>query len=531
MTQTARITMPRLTAIATQNWLAFAEIGLVFLVFAVDAGWPVPDVNETCYLGKAKHYWNPSWCAADFFFRSADAHLVFYWTFGWVTRWLSLPAAAWLGRIITWGLLAWAWRRLSVTVAPGPLLAGLSAALLVVLLDRFHLAGEWVVGGVEAKGFAYVLVFLGLDALLRGRWNRVWILLGAASAFHVLVGGWSVLLAGWVWIVSPSERPPLRAMVPGLAVGLVLALPGLIPGLLLTRGVDSAVVDQANQIYVFRRLPHHLALHTLKPEEFTHRLIRYGSQLVAFGVLCALLPAGRVDRRLRWFVVGSLLIAICGMAISLSTRDDPALAAKLLRYYWMRLSDVALPIGVALTATAFIAKSLARNRRMGVWCLACGLLAAGLHLGTVVHARHEMGCPRADRKLRDYDDWRDMCQWIAENVEPDAVFLTPRGSQTFKWYAGRAEVVNYKDLPQDAPGIVEWWRRVDAIYRHDERGERVYCSSLAKQTAALLTEVGQRYAADYMVTRVRPPLVFDWLYRNGTYAIYRLPSNGRHAKP
>jgi hypothetical protein len=54
---------------------------------------------------------------------------------------------------------------------------------------------------------------------------------------------------------------------------------------------------------------------------------------------------------------------------------------------------------------------------------------------------------------------------------------------------------------------------------------------LAKQTAALLTEVGQRYAADYMVTRVRPPLVFDWLYRNGTYAIYRLPSNGRHAKP
>ena len=46
----------------------------------------------------------------------------------------------------------------------------------------------------------------------------------------------------------------------------------------------------------------------------------------------------------------------------------------------------------------------------------------------------------------------------------DALFLTPRMSQTFRWYASRGEVVNWKDIPQDAKGIVEWWRRLGEIW-------------------------------------------------------------------
>ena len=68
--------------------------------------------------------------------------------------------------------------------------------LFVGLMDRCQMAGEWVVGGVEAKGIAYVLVFLGLDSLVRDRWNRALLLFGAAAAFHVLVGGWTAVAAG-----------------------------------------------------------------------------------------------------------------------------------------------------------------------------------------------------------------------------------------------------------------------------------------------------------------------------------------------
>ncbi len=222
---------------------AAGEIVLIFAIFFIHAAWPVPEVNETHYLAKAKHYWNPQWCADDFFLQTADAHQVFYWTCGWMTRWLSLPASTWVGRLVTWGLLAWAWRRLSVAIVPLPLYSVLSAGLFVAGTSRLHMAGEWIIGGFEAKGLAYVLVLLALEAVVRNRWQWVWPLLGLASAFHVVVGAWSVLAAGLAWLMAGSDRPAVGAMLKPLLLGLPFALPGLLPALELSRGVEPWVAQ------------------------------------------------------------------------------------------------------------------------------------------------------------------------------------------------------------------------------------------------------------------------------------------------
>jgi len=182
--------------------LAAFEVFWIFLIFFLFAGTLPPDVGESHYLVKAKHYCQPSWCAGDLFLESRDAHAAFYWTFGWVTKIASLSATAWIGRAVTWLLLAWSWQRLSWAIVPKPLLSLLTAGLMLLLMRHFHLAGEWVVGGVEAKGFAYVLVFLSLEAIARDRWRTALILAGAAGAFHVLVGGWTVLAIGFAWLVS-----------------------------------------------------------------------------------------------------------------------------------------------------------------------------------------------------------------------------------------------------------------------------------------------------------------------------------------
>ena len=118
------------------------EVVLIFVVFFVHAAWPTPDLNEAHYVSKAKHYWNPEWCQRDFFLESADAHLVFYWTCGWLTKWFSLATTTWLGRVVTWLLLACAWQRLSFLVVPQRGMAVLSAALLVAAIDFGNLAGE-----------------------------------------------------------------------------------------------------------------------------------------------------------------------------------------------------------------------------------------------------------------------------------------------------------------------------------------------------------------------------------------------------
>ena len=82
------------------------EVLLIVLVFFVVAGDPPPHVNEPHYLCRLKHFWNPDWCAGDLFLESTDTQVVFIWTFGWVTRWLSLVGHR-LGRPRCWRGRCW----------------------------------------------------------------------------------------------------------------------------------------------------------------------------------------------------------------------------------------------------------------------------------------------------------------------------------------------------------------------------------------------------------------------------------------
>ena len=273
------------------------ELLAVWAIFVLHAGFLIPEINEPNYLAKAKHYWDPSWCPNDFFLLTSDAHVVFYWSFGWLTLLMPLPAVAWVGRLVTCAMMAYGWRRLSRNLAPTFGYATLSAGLLVALNSRFHMAGEWVVGGFEAKGPAYAFVFLALASIVANRWNWAWLLLGIATAFHALVGGWSIIVAGiaWCFLWNDVNRPRLRDQWQGLVGGALLSLPGIVPLSWLDRGVDPQITRQAMQIQVFGRLPHHLNplafVFQSEPPYVTWFAIRFGMMV---GVCCLLAASGGI---------------------------------------------------------------------------------------------------------------------------------------------------------------------------------------------------------------------------------------------
>src|SRR5436190_19500346 len=291
--------------------LAVFEIVWIFLIFFLFAGSLPPDVDESHYLVKAKHYWQPEWCAGDLFHDSRDAHTAFYWTLGWVTRLCSLAVTAWVGRVVTWLLLAWSWQRLSWAVVPRPLVSLLSVGLMLACLKHGNLAGEWVVGGVEAKGFAYVLVFLALDSIAKNGWRAALLFAGAAGAFHGLVCGGPGVAIGLAWLVSGSERPRLTAIAPAAVGGLVLALPGLIPALALNAGAPSDVAREAARIYVFERLSHHLVYYAFAPAN----IARFQILVIGWALLVWLLRKEPAIHRLQRVVGGAVGIAIVGVVI------------------------------------------------------------------------------------------------------------------------------------------------------------------------------------------------------------------------
>ena len=207
-------------------WRVIVEVALIFAVFFLHGAWPTPDLNETGYLTKAEHFWNHNAFANDFFCNTGDAHTVFYWAFGWLTTTdLSLDTVAWIGRIVTWLMLAVAWRGLSFSILPRAWLAVLSAEVFILLTEQTHMAGEWIVGGFEAKGLAWVFVLWAMQSMIRDRWNLAWLLLGIATSFHVVVGSWAAVCMGIVWLASPGSRPTLTAIIPGLIGTLFFAAP------------------------------------------------------------------------------------------------------------------------------------------------------------------------------------------------------------------------------------------------------------------------------------------------------------------
>ncbi|MCC9609234.1 hypothetical protein LOC68_06245 [Blastopirellula sp. JC732] len=454
-------TPPASSAIGDWRWFLLETLAIT-LIFALYVATLGPEVNEPHYLCKAKHYWNPQWLPNDFFLSAPGAHYTFYWTLGWLTLFLPLPVVAWIGRLISWLALAAAWRYLSFLLIPRHWCSVATAVIWLATVHYGHLAGEWAVGGVEGKTFAYPFVLLALGLALQNRWNPAWVSLGIASAFHILVGGWSVVALGIAWLLVGRKSTSFFSMLTGLMGGGLISLLGLVPALLLTAGVPPDMQSEAHQLYVFYRLPHHLVVHRMDPlRQFCFATVTAGWAIFAWST--------RRDPRMKLvnaFAIGSLVIAGCGVAIDqvfcywLSNFD---LAAKLLRFYWFRLSDVAVPLGLALSVglRLFVVAEEERRSLVRRASIAIVLLATTIALGIRIQARLASPIPPADdmASVSDYTEWLAMCRWIRENTPADATFLTPLNQGSFKWDAQRSEVVTHKDVPQEALSLLGWKER------------------------------------------------------------------------
>ena len=519
------------------------EIVLIFVAMWIHAGWLTPDVNEPNYLGKAKHFWQPEWCEGDFFLDTADAHHAFYWTFGWLTQWMSLAAVALLGRAVTYALLAVAWWRLSWAIVPRRMFAVLSAMILLTCAGRLHMAGEWFAGGFEAKGLAYAFVWFGLAALVSGRWRAVWPLLGVASALHIVVGGWAILAAGLAWWSTSREEetPSFKAMLPSLALGFLLSSPAWIGMLLLNQGATGDQIAEAAEIQVFGRLPHHLdpaRLFSLRGEFPFLSLFawRHLSLVAIWAVLSFGVVVDAPLRRLRMFVLGVVLFAVMGVVVRVVCShwllDYPTISAQLLRLYWFRMTDSIVPLGTALAAVAIVAR-VQLTRPVLAKATSVVLVAVGLtYLSSRAVRWVEFPYPPADTKIvkrtvrvetnRRYRDWLALCDRVRSESAHGSLFLTPPHNQTFKWYAERGEVVTWKEMPQDARSVVAWWERFHDVCRRD----RKQTVPLAYLDAARIRELGEKYGADYAVADAEPRVDLPEWYRNASFVVYRLSGDG-----
>ncbi len=436
-----------------------------------------PGVNESHYLPKAKFALDSSFASGgDLFLMSANSHWLATYAAGIMARIFDLATVAWIGRAASWIFLSFAWlqfcRSLHIPRVIRPI-----ALLGWFLLNHYaHWSGEWFVGGFEAKAVAYPCVLMGLAYLVKDRWIAGWIWLGVAIAWHPVVGGWVAVTVVIAWLFAPNRRERLWSERFGIATGLAISCVGVIPALSGLVGSDREGNLSAAQIHAFYRLAHHMTPRTFAPERNWDAGILLSVFLLA--TCCYLRPAMKVAREqamnrvliLAWSAVAICLVGWCiDRSVNFGLRPD--IAARLLRFYFFRWADVVVPLAIVvvaakwLTQLCFIAGStqLSGVTKSGSYILAATMSGMAI-LGFLHWAQiSKLNLPPAVMDSPDrHRDWLAACQWIRENTPADSLWLTPRDQQTFKWYAGRAEVVNWKDVPQDNASVIQWYRRIQA---------------------------------------------------------------------
>ena len=520
-----------------QGWRRALEVLLLVTLFFIYAGDSAPMVNEAHYLVKAKNYWDPGWCSQDMFVASDKVHTTFYVLFGWPTKYFSLTQTAWLGRLVGWVLLAIGLQRLSWGLFRQSFVSLAVAVLWIAGVEYGNLAGEWVVGGIEAKVPAYGLILLALSYLIERRWNWVWILLGSAAAFHVLSGGWAVIAVMGCWWMTERRRPDgIKLFTPALFLGGAISLLGLVPALSMSLGSDSEQAAMAARIYSYFRIKHHL----LPADFYLTWYLRFGALVVM--MVGGLALYGKRDEAIRilgWFVSATLGVSVVGLLLGFLPPYAPDLAAKLLRYYWFRLADAMVPLMVAVLVVRMVLDQRHKIRVLGL----VGLLLAVVLCGNSVYRSASRAVPpsvsndllgfeagaSAEVQQQVYRDWLNVCRWARNSSGEQEVFLTPRNQQTFKWFTGRAEVVNWKDVPQNPSALLDWYERFKEVYpsRIGNRRTANRVSIRYPSLLALRKKYGVRYLiVDRRVTGDNLPLLRIYpigTETNQTYAVYELP--------
>ena len=545
----------------TSVWVSAAAL-LLLAGFARSA---VPGVNEPHYWTKARHFWQPDWLEQDLFLASANAHAGFYATVGWLAAWLSLPAAVWVARLWAAAVLAWGF----TTLAQGWGLTGrqaLAAVVLWLLLSApVGLSGEWVIGGVESKVFAWGLLLAAYGAAWQSRRPLAAACAGAATTLHPLVGGWGSLVllvavvaevwprwnprqwnlaqretaspehafpegvvrAGGVSIesstagvasaevdsaeVDSASRWPWRSWLLLLALFALCATPGLLPVLgMLLRVPSPEVARQATEIQVYERLAHHLLPDRFTPNQLAVTLLWWG--IAAVGVQG--LPPGR-SRRLGW----GLWLATTGLAGLGWAVNGYAWRAEILRFYPFRLLDGFAPVAAALALTRMWSWWAGRHSAASQgprWVARAALV--GCLLATAAWPFPDRTWPRWRAENR--AAWLDACEWIRRETPADSLWLTPRYSFGFKWWAERAEWAVWKDCPQDAASLVEWRRRLQLI---SDWRTRHFDSGFAP---AALRELTDAAPLDFVLAWNEDPYEVPPVFRNAAFSVYRLAPPG-----
>lgn len=498
-------------------------------------------VNEVDVLPLAKQFADPNWIPNDWYLNQSPGYRRLFATLvgQMIVTWGFLATSI-IGRLVCYSLIALGLVLIGRCLGlQFPLLLTAVGVFLYANPDQGVAAQEWLIRALETKSIAYGLVLLAIFCLLRQRYLPMALLLGFATSFHVLVGGWTTLIILGHLLLKHRGQPFSRRRAGLLGFSYLLTSAFAIPSILshlLSREVSDELIPSF--IYVFLRLPHHLNPASWQPFWW----LRLAGCLLILGLSMKVLQQHRkaqlIDRyhaQLDLLQLTLISLVPFGVGLAITPFDDQG---YWLQYYPFRVGDVLLPLHTCLLSACAVQCAIVQPQVIRLVCLSLVAITCSLQWATF-----QSQLAALDQFPQRDPEFIALCNWIKTQTPADAVIISPPVELVeFSWLTERATIAKYKLLPQSKTRILEWYGRLadlnggtfpqPATARTQDARDTIrqalsegYQRLRGQQVRSLM----KKYAAQYFLATRDQALKLPIAYRNSRYILYE--ANTQQATP
>ncbi len=504
-------------------------------------------LNEVDVLPLARQYFDPSWIPGDWYLNQAAGYrLLFQTLVGWLIVNWGFLAASIIGRSLCYVLVA-----IGLVLIGKQLRLSLPFLLLAIVLftylnksyEQGVIAGEWIVGGLEAKAFAYGFVLVAIAFLLAKRYLFTALLLGVATSFQVLVGGWAFMtIAGWFCLHYSKRLGQISQAIPQLLLAYISASIFAIPAVWQQIAAAKPIninndIPSPSYIYVYLRLSHHLNPFTWSSEQWIKPILYLLVLLVSMILLKKLADKGEYQEQADYarqelgeLALVSLIPFFLGIVIAFFDSQG-----QWLQYYPFRFADVILPLTGCLLFACILEHFLLAHQHKLKLTICTVLISWALSLQIIPFYQNFLALGQFPAQEQNVSpEWKEMSNWIRLNTAKNAVIISnPVELDNFSWLTERPTIAKFKLFAQTKARILEQYQRWDDLSGNSVLSAYLKSGSLSKQktrkvlangyahlTVAQVETLMTKYKANYFLTNVAHHLDLETAHRQSPYILY-----------
>ena len=475
--------------------------------------------NEMDVIPFAKAFFNNHWLDKDWYLNLYIPYRFFFsYPVGFFTDSFGIMQTIILGRLFSYFLMSYALHSLikSISCSINMFLYHFAIIVFYCFFPNGNGAGEWMVGGLDTKVFAYVFSIFSLTSFINKRYLKGFFFAGLVLNFHVLIGIFHLFsILPFLFFFQKNNINFLKEFTSFITVFCLSGFFGLYCIFYQLFFPEQEASNIAWNIYVNVRVPHH-TLPSFFPVQLWIKMILFS----VFNLyIIYRIKTGKI-RLLAFYAVSSVLISLVGLIIFFSSLEN-----HYLRYYFFRFSDVMLPLITLLNIIILFTKYYSKFIHKYISRIKLVLVSIFF---LIFFKPFNSFCNDFTINIKDiiYSDSLDlnMHDWIRSNTDQESVFITCPDDHFFYINCERSMFVSWKHSPQNSADIIFWYNRLKHLNSNKEFSniEEIVDNYYKLKKDEILLIADKYPDVDYFLTSNLIHLDLPVAYQSNNLVLYKI---------